>query len=296
MPLEKRPSMRHVASLAIALALSACGNAPPAPEPIRWTPAAISTADYETTPTFSPDGREMVFFRADPGFATYRLFRSQCRNGAWSAAEPLPFAARPPAMDSDPGFTPDGKRLYFISTRHAPGSEDFDIYSVDRKGDGWGEPQRLPPPVNSPESELLPRADAAGNLYFGSARKGGQGQGDIYVATERNGTWSVRNVGPPVSTAAFEYEAEISRDGRTMVVVADRGDRSHLYRFDRKGSRWVAAGRLPGKGDVFQVGPLLSPRAEKLLFAQADGDKSGEVFLAKLAPKSSESWPPDCKR
>jgi hypothetical protein len=52
---------------------------------------------------------------------------------------------------------------------------------------------------------------------------------------------------------------------------------------------------VPAREDVFQVGPLLSPRGERLLFAQrADDARSGELFLVDLVPGSTESWPPAC--
>jgi Tol biopolymer transport system component len=257
-----------------------------------WTPATIASDQYEATPTFTPDGREMYFMQSDPRFERYRLFRSRCENGAWSAATPAPFAA-PDVQEGDPGVTPDGKRLYFISMRHDPRGEDFDIWYVERTGvDAWSEPRRLPAPVNSKSSELLPRADREGRLYFGSDRPGGFGQGDIYVATQGvDGAWTVRNVGPPVSTAAYEYEAEISQDGRTLVAVVDRGDRSHLYRFERSGDRWIERERIPAFTKVFQVGPLLSPTADRLLFAQADGARSGELFLIDLVERPDKRWP-----
>lgn len=257
-----------------------------------WTPATIASDQYEATPTFTPDGREMYFMQSDPRFERYRLVWSRCENGAWSKPMPAPFAA-PDVQEGDPGVTPDGKRLYFISMRHDPRGEDFDIWYVDRTSlDTWSEPRRLPEPVNSQGSELLPRADGAGRLYFGSDRPDGFGQGDIYVATHSSaGEWTVRNVGPPVSTAAYEYEAEISRDGRTLVAVVDRGDRSHLYRFERDGSRWIERERIPAFANVFQVGPLLSPNADRLLFAQAHGARSGELFLIDLAGRPDERWP-----
>jgi Tol biopolymer transport system component len=257
-----------------------------------WTPATIASDQYEATPTFTPDGREMYFMQSDPKFERYRLVWSRCENGAWSKASPVPFAA-PGVQEGDPGVTPDGKRLYFISMRHDPRGEDFDIWYVERTSAGaWSEPRRLPEPVNSKGSELLPRADREGRLYFGSDRPGGFGKGDIYVATQAaDGAWTVRNVGPPVSTAAYEYEAEISRDGRTLVAVVDRGDRSHLYRFERSGDRWIERERIPAFANVFQVGPLLSPTADRLLFAQADGARSGELFLIDLVERPDERWP-----
>lgn len=229
---------------------------------------------------------------SDPRFERYRLMWSRCENGAWSKATPAPFAASN-VQEGDPGITPDGKRLYFISMRQDAAKDDFDIWYVERTSeDAWSEPQRLPEPVNSPSAELLPRADRDGKLYFGSDRAGGFGQGDIYVATQDAASkWTVNNVGPPVSTAAYEYEAEISQDGRTLVAVIDRGDRSHLYRFERANGRWAERERIPAFGHVFQVGPLLAPDATRLLFAQAHGARSGELFLIDLAERPDGRWP-----
>ncbi|GAO77164.1 MULTISPECIES: TolB family protein [unclassified Sphingopyxis] len=280
--------------------LAGCTAAADTPGPASatlWTPAAISGPGYESSPTFTPDGRTMLYLAADKDFRNYRLMQSRCENGAWGKPAPPTFAMPSPVIEADPFVTPDGKRLYYISSRHAPAKEDFDIWYVEHTTEGgWGEPQRLPEPVNSPEAELLPRADAAGRLYFGSSRAGSAGGGDIYVATEvRPGEWKVENLGPPVSAGGYEYEAEISRDGRTMIAVSDRGDRSHLYRFRREGDRWVEVGRIPADLDQFQVGPLLSPTGDRLLFAQRYGDRSGEMFVIDLVPEPDRSWPSDCR-
>jgi hypothetical protein len=266
----------------------------------HWTPASISTDQYEATPTFTPDGREMFFMLSNRKFEGYRVLATRCVDGAWSRPQPAPFAAPEPMNDADPFVTPDGKRVYFISERAHPdrakGRDDFDIWSADRKPDGsWLEPQRLPDPVNSSEAELLPRMSADGKLYFGSDRAGGLGKMDIYVATlGADRQWQVSNVGPPVSTAASEHEADVSRDGRTLIVVADRGDKSHLYRYENVDGRWIERERIPARPDVFQVGPLLSPSADRLLFAQVQGERSGEMFLIDLRPKPDLSWPPRC--
>ena len=239
----------------------------------------------------------MIFMSADANFATYQLMVTRCKGGTWSKPEQLPFASALPVFEADPFLTRDGERLYYISTRHDPKHEDFDIYYVDRLTNGaWSKPTRLPEPVNSSEPELLPRQDAHGRLYFGAARPGGHGQGDIYVATqEASGEWRVENVGPPVNTSAFEYEAEISRDGNTMAVVAHRTNRSHLYLYTSRSGHWVEAGEIAASQEEFQVGPLLSPSADRLLFAQRDGARSGEIFLLDLLAAPDPTWPPQCR-
>jgi Tol biopolymer transport system component len=283
-------------ALPCALVIAACS--PPARSTARWTPATLSTDAYESTPTFSADGREVFFFRADRQFRNYRLLMSTCGPDGWSAPRPPPFAAPPPIVEADPWLTPDGRRLYFVSSRQdhaATNGENLDIWYVDRAGDGWAELVRLPEPIYSPGSELLPRVLADGRLVFGSHRAGGHGQSDIYTATPHpDGTWTLENLGPAINTAASEYEAEASPDGRTLIVVSDRGGRSHLYRFTRTRDGWSPPERLPGKDDVFQVGPVLSPRGDRLLFAQADGARSGELFVVDLAANADPTWPPRC--
>lgn len=289
--------MRSIALLLSLLAVASDATASGTPR--RWTPPALASDQYESSPTFAPGGRELYFMRADRNFGHYRILRSQCTPAGWSAPAEASFAAPRSALEGDPFVTADGKTLYFVSSRQDPKHEDLDIWSVVRKDpdSAWSQPQRLPEPVNSPHAELLPRLAADGRLYFGSSRPGGHGQGDIYVATPTaGGGWRVENVGPPVSTAANEYEAEISRDGLSLVVVADRGDRSHLYRYVRSDGRWVERGRIPADDTVFQVGPLLSPDSQRLLFAQRDGKRSGEWFLTDLAADTDHRWPPQCIR
>lgn len=284
------------ATCATAYAMAYHRPAAHAPEPLRWAPPNISSDQYESSPTFTPDGREIYFMRSDRQFANWRLLHSRCEAGGWSTPKAPAFAASKPGLDADPFVSADGRRLYFVSARHDPKGEDLDIYVVERMRDGeWSQPRRLPEPVNSTASELLPRAMADGRLYFGSSRDGGHGSGDIYLATpQAGGAWQVRNLGAPVSTAANEYEAEVSRDGRRMIAVIDRGDRSHLYRFERSGDRWIERERIKARGDVFQVGPLLSPGGDRLLFAQADGERSGEFFVVDLTASPDKRWPPDC--
>jgi len=297
---EPSPNRLHTAWLPLAILAATCALADPrAPAPAaaqRWAPAGIASDQYESSPTFSPDGRELYFMRSDRRFAQWRILHSRCTAAGWSPPQPPSFAAAQPGLDADPFVSADGRRLYFVSARHDPKGEDLDIYYVEReRGGDWGAPVRLPAPVNSPASELLPRALADGRLLFGSARPGGLGQGDLYLAAQgRDGGWEVRNLGAPVSSAANEYEAERSRDGRELIAVIDRGERSHLYRFRFERGRWRESGKVPAREDAFQVGPLLSPRGDRLLFAQADGERSGEFFVIDLKPGADRRWPPQC--
>ena len=78
---------------------------------------------------------------------------------------------------------------------------------------------------------------------------------------------AVRWTPPELSSDQDESSPTFSPDGREVVFM-----RAH----------------------VFQVGPLLPPRADRLLFAQAGERDSGELFVADLVPGADRSWPPTC--
>jgi hypothetical protein len=80
-----------------------------------------------------------------------------------------------------------------------------------------------------------------------------------------------------------------------MLVVAQRTNRSHLYLYESQAGRWLEAGEIAAKQEEFQVGPLLSPAADRLLFAQRDGERSGEIFLVDLTHEPNPTWPPRCQ-
>ncbi|MDR0181916.1 TolB family protein [Lysobacter arvi] len=293
-----RSSLRTVLPVLLLSSIaSGCrGEAIDATSAVRVTPDALSSREYDASPTFSADGNEVYFFRADRGFGRYRLLTSRCVDGRWTQPVPPSFAMAG-VSEADPALSADGRRLYYVSARADAAGERLDIWRVQRDDRGnWGTPERLPEPVNSASSQLLPRPQPDGRLLFGSSRPGGLGQGDIYIASPRgDGQWHVENVGAPVSTAANEYEAELSRDGRVLVTVANRGTTSHLYVYDRDGATWRERGRVPARTDVFQVGPLLSPDGRRLLFSQAhDAERSGEWFVTNLEPRADEDWPTRC--
>lgn len=293
---QRRWAGRSSLGWLVGLALTTAALPHHAMKITHWTPATIASDQYESSPTFTPDGREMYFMRSNRAFSAYQILRSRCGPDGWGPPEPVPFGLPPPVNDADPFVTADGKRLYFVSSRPFPGKtgDDLDIWMVERTAGGaWGQAVRLPEPVNSAHAELMPRVTSDGRIFFGSDRPGGVGGTDIYMATPQgHGQWRVDNLGPDVNREGNDYEAEVSLDGRTMIVVSDRGDRSHLYRFVHDGQRWREVDRIPARPEVFQVGPLLSPKADRLLFAQADGDRSGKLFLADLVPQPDEAWPP----
>ena len=300
-PMMKFLSMSKLNILLIASSLqvfTGCAIAS-TENPARWTPPVISSDQYESSAVFASMGQEMYFMRADRKFGSYLILRSKCVNGKWQPPVELHLSTVDGSDNADPFVTRDGTKLYFISTRHRyseVGNEDFDILVSERNADGeWGEPVRLPEPVNSTGSELFPRLDSDGILYFGSDRPGGVGGTDIYSARQaRDGSWQVVNV-RSLNTTSNEYEAAISDDGTKMAVISDREGKSRLHIFTLDGDQWIHKKRLRARESVFQVGPLWSPDGKRLMFSQDTGEDSGEIFVVNTKADPDPSWPPTCQ-
>jgi hypothetical protein len=258
-----------------------------------WTPIGVSSELFESHPAFDPKTGELYFVRSSKSFSGWRILHSHCDGARWSDPEPAPFAG--PGTEADPWFTPDGRSVYFISTRATASmkSKDLDIWRADRAADGhWNTPVRLPAPVNSSEAEWFPRLGADGWLYFGSNRPGGFGKNDIWRAREtKPGQWVVENAGPAINTAGDEYEPLPSPDGKRLIVEADGG----FYESRLGPTGWLPRSKLGPAINVngSEIGALFSPSGKSLLFARDTGEpKSGEFFVWHI--EGNEAWPPQC--
>jgi len=274
------------AGLALTLASPSPGRVHP------WKPAGISSPKFESHAAFDPVNGDLWFVRSSPSFEGWRILVSRCSPEGWTEPQPPAFAGD--GVEADPYFTPDGKSLYFISTRTVEGiKSNLDIWRVDRDSKGaWGAPMRLPEPINSPAPEWFPRPGSDGWLYFGSGRRGGLGRTDIWRARAgEDGHWSVENLGPAVNTAGDEYEPLPSPDGNRMIVMADGG----LYETRRTEAGWSPRMKLPAEVNVngSEIGAVFSPSGKSLLFARDTKEPdSGEFFL--FHEKGDEPWPPEC--
>lgn len=262
----------------------------------EWRQEGISSSDFESHPAFDARNRALYFVRSRPSFQGWRIQYTECRGGGWSEPRPAPFSGE--GAEADPFLTPDGRTLYFISNRKDDGATGraLDLWRVDRATPTapWGRPVRLPEPINSPGREWFPRLAPDGSLYFGSDRPGGLGATDIYRARLVRGAWRVENLGPGVNGPGDEYEAEISRDGKRMVLMAD-GD---LFLVARKNGRWGGRTKLGPQinSPELEVGPLLSPDGKSLLFARDLGERRGAGELMLAGAGKAGRWPPSCPK
>ena len=261
--------------------------------PVVWSAPPISSGQFESHPAFDPRTGDLWFVRSTPEFRGWRIKISRCGPSGWTEPEDAPIAGD--GVEADPWFSPDGRTLWFISTRTTDGvaRKDLDIWRVIRGKDGrWGRPERLPEPVNSTDQEWFPRLAHDGWLYFGSDRPGGFGKTDIWRARQgRNGKWIVENAGPTLNSAEHEYEPLPSPDGKWMLLSGADA----YFRSEWTGKGWGPRVRLGPEinANGSEIGAAFAPSGKSWLFARDMKDgRSGELLLAG----QEEGWPRPCPR
>lgn len=232
--------MRWFGSLALVAALAGCAtqlSAPAAHFELVGTaaqigPGVISSEFSEIRLTVSPDGQTALWGSVNrpggPGGWNIWMSRRDAA-GAWRA--PVSASFNSDANDFDPSFSPDGRFVYFFSSR-AGGLGGDDIYRVAVNGAEFGEVEHLGSEVNSAGDEYAPILSPNGRrLMFSSNGRGGAGRQDLFVARVQGaGFAAAEPIAGGVNTSADEFDATWLSDGETIVfarapnLAADRID------------------------------------------------------------------------
>lgn len=157
----------------------------------RWTKPvnlgpSINSAQWESQPSFSSDGKTLYFVRGNPlrngTVKNIDIFYSVVEaDGKFGPAQRLPENINSKDEEESVFIHPDNQTLYFSSRGHV-GMGGADIFMSRRKADGnWGDPVNLGFPVNSEDDENSLLVSPSGRMaYFASDREGGVGGLDLY--------------------------------------------------------------------------------------------------------------------
>lgn len=219
--------------------------------PKLFAPGTISGPADDLSPAFSPDAKTVYFTRGNNAAST--IMKSTLAGGRWSTPAIAAFSGQ--WSDFEPTMAPDGSFLVFASNRPSiegqgvidgtfngktyPGGGG-NLWRVERKGDGWENPKRLPDTVNQGTAVFSPSIAADGSLYFMRAHET-TGTFHLFRSQFRSGTYlAPQPVGVGDATTE-EVDPAVAPDESYLVYSANhpaKHDQKRLYIAFRSANGW----------------------------------------------------------
>ena len=149
-------------------------------------PEPINTPFHESSASIAPDGRTIYFVSERPDGSKGKRDIWYCTkdlNGNWGKAINIGEPINTSENEDCVFIHPDGKTLYFSSTRKE-GLGGYDIYKTTNERGVWTKPINIGTPINTPDDDLFLVLTASGKTaYYSSERKGSIGGRDIFEIT-----------------------------------------------------------------------------------------------------------------
>ncbi len=230
--------------------------------------------------TMSPDGQE-IYFTVDDLKSRIALisFMKKTKDG-WTRPESVSFTGK--YRDLEAAFSPDGKRLYFVSNRpihkDSVNPKDYDIWYVNKTEKGWSEPKNIGFPINTSAHEFYPSITNKGDIYFTAEREGAIGREDIFVSRFKDGHYQEpTSLKGALNTKYFEFNAYVAPDETYIIFSGQRPKegkgRGELYISYNENGNW-SEGKLLEKinSEYLDFCPFVDKSSGKLYFTSQKTD------------------------
>lgn len=249
----------------------ACSTVIAAPDqPHVFAPGMISAAAGVDCLAFMPDSKT-VFFHQEPWSLGMIMVAHKVKN-RWSMPAIASFSGT--WHDHDPAVAPDGSFVVFASNRpDVPGGTPLrggHLWRVNRVGNGWSAPIRLPDVVNFGSHIFAPSVAANGDLYFQSNDNPSH-EYHLFHAARHGGAYQKPVPLTLMPESMHELDPSIAPDQSFIVFDAghagsDQPDR--LYIAFRDGHGWGKAIDLGDAIDAYQPwGAHIGPDGTTLYFS-----------------------------
>ncbi len=191
----------------------------------------ISSELHEGPVSFGEDGEKIFFTRSNmengvvkpgaDGKVKLKIYRAERGAFDWENIKELLFNNDDYSC-MHPSLSEDGKRLYFVSDRPG-GFGGWDIYFVDRDGEGWTDPINMGPDVNTSKNEVFPYIHSSGALFFSSDGHPGNGGLDLFMIDVSTNQWGeVTALPDDFNSDADDFGLLLEEDGMRGYFTSNR--------------------------------------------------------------------------
>jgi Tol biopolymer transport system component len=112
------------------------GQIPPGETAKLFAPELLNTGLNVRDIAMSLDGKEFYFSTNTDNHSYSTIYVIKEENNMWTSAEIAPFATQTEYRFGEPFISPDGNKMYFVSTQPADGTNqanDYDIWDGQRR-------------------------------------------------------------------------------------------------------------------------------------------------------------------
>jgi Tol biopolymer transport system component len=210
-----------------------------------FSPGLISTHRNERDLAVSPDGKEIMYTLNTPDNRLRTIVMIKLEEGKVTQKTIAPFSGE--YADIEPFYAPDGRRLYFSSSRplhEKDSTADYNIWYAEKTGDHWNaQAKPLGEVINTEADEYYPSVGSGGNLYFTAAYPSAKGREDIFMSPYQNGSYGTPvSLDTNINSVRYEFNAYVS-PAEDVIVFTSYGRPDDIGGGDLYVSTKDAAGR-----------------------------------------------------
>ena len=238
----------------------------PEMKPLPFLPDLVSDKYLIHRGVFSNDLSEYYFTISDKQFQQFDVKVIKKRNDGWTQVQDAFFNSA--FNDHGMSFAPDGKTLYFTSTRptNIQGVADtWHIWKSEFFQGGWQSPEYVDIPNLREKLTSHPTITANGTLYFHSSNTD-YSEMDLYVSRFHDGTFqNAEKVFTTFNDRCTPYVAP----GGDYLIFANIGAQLDLMISYKKEGRWSDPKPLPESiNSEGQGNPYITPYGGFLFYAK----------------------------
>lgn len=235
---------------------------------IEFKPSDIPNDKLIHKGTFSPDLNEYYFTVSDKQFERFDVYMQKKESGSWSKPEQAHFNSN--FSDHGMSFSPDGKTLYFSSTRPTGIDgipETWHIWKSMKVDGKWAPPEFVKIPNLTSKLTSHPSVSNSGTMYFHASNLD-YSEMDIYFSKQVNGMFeSAQKATIAMDTSIEKCTPYISPTEDYLIFASVGEDLDLIISYKDYLGQWTNTKKLNDKG---QGNPYVTPDEKYLFFTVAD--------------------------
>lgn len=217
------------------------------------------------------------------------------KNGKWSTPVPLSEPLNSKYNDGSTVIAKKSNTIYFTRCKTEKGVvAKCQLYMALKKGNTWGEPQKLPFSTDSSTFRYPAISSDETVLIFSSDMEGGYGKYDLWMSVydKKKKEWGTpTNLGSEINTAGSEGYPFLRDDGTLYFSSSNHPGMGGLdiFKADRKGTenKWVNPTNMksPINSEADDFGIIFEPKKERGFFASnREGGKGSDDIYSFVVP------------